>query len=446
MLCALSKTLERIVHKQTTKYLINNNLLINRQTGFREGMGTQTAVLRFTDDIRMGIDVGEVTIAVFFDFTKAFDTVNHLLLLRKLFKLGFSLKTIRWYYSYLKGRLQSVLANNTNSEWINLDSGVPQGSVLGPLLFSLFINDLPNCLRHSLYLLYADDLVIYRRCKIGDINETIELINSDIKSISDWCNLNKLKQNMSKTKSMVFGSTINVCRIHIINEKSNGSLLRLYLDNSIIEFVNTYKYLGVILDNTLNWSSHIANIKKRAAFALSRLRMNDSNLSIALKRKLVVGLVLPTFDYCNCVLTNLTYDNERSLLLSLNNCVRFVMRVGRYRHISDHRRHLGWLVPKNRRLQLISCEFYKALCLMRPGLFSEQLVLRLNIASRRNHDRADTLQVPFAYTTSYQKSFIVTGCNFWNSLPFEITSSETFDEFKNKVYIYLLDIEERERL
>ncbi|CAG5073520.1 Protein of unknown function [Cotesia congregata] len=210
--------------------------------------------------------------------------------------------------------------------------------------------------------------------------------------------------------------------------------LKLTLGDEAIEFVGSFKYLGVVFDSLLSWHCQVASVKKRSAIALYRSRMNDSNrnmdpshyfdLSAQLKRKLVSALVLPVFDYCACVLTNLTFELERSLLVSLKNCVRFIFRIKRYKHITEHRRRLNWLVPRDRRLLLISCEFYKALCLMRPGLFGDKLELRTNIAMRRDLSKTDTLKVPFARTTAYQRSFI-------NSLPIEVTSAATLEEFRN---------------
>lgn len=140
---------------------------------------------------------------------------------------------------------------------------------------------------------------------------------------------------------MAFGSAINICRIKVNNISIDG--LRLYLGNELIEFVNSFKYLGVVFDSTLSWSMHIASVKKRSAYALYRIRMNDSNLSVSLKRKLVSALIFPIYDYCACVLTNLSLELERSLLVSFNNCVRFILRIKQREHISRHRRHLAGL-------------------------------------------------------------------------------------------------------
>ncbi|XP_046491860.1 uncharacterized protein [Neodiprion pinetum] len=179
ILCAMSKVCERVVLDQVVCFLNDYNVLDSRQTGFRQGMGTQTAVVKVVDDVRFGIDKQLVTLAVFLDLTKAFDFVDHLLLLSKLYELGFSLKVIRWMYCYLAERKHAVRDSDKVSTWRKYVTGVPRGSVLGLLVFSLFINELPKCLRLCSHLSFADDRVVHLTCKVSGRSSAIEKMNED---------------------------------------------------------------------------------------------------------------------------------------------------------------------------------------------------------------------------------------------------------------------------
>ena len=179
-----SNILERAVRIQFLQHLDKSSQLSPFQCGFRKNHSTQDAVTYFTDCIRKGIDEGCVTAAVFVDFRKAFDSVNHQLLLKKLPGYGINNHELRWFKNYLTSRCQSVVYGSAQSAPQQIKSGVPQGSILGPILFSIYINDLPNCLLQSKILLYADDAVLfYADSNIGKISKQINTKEekSDIK-------------------------------------------------------------------------------------------------------------------------------------------------------------------------------------------------------------------------------------------------------------------------
>ncbi|CAB3980033.1 Hypothetical predicted protein [Paramuricea clavata] len=198
ILPTISKVLEKAVHSQVYRYLIDNKILTPRQFGFRRKLSTEIALAHFTDTILANMDKGLVTGAVFLDLAKAFDTVDHSLLFEKLASSGLSNDSVNWFKSYLSNRNQLTALANTVSSFKHVPVGVPQGSVLGPLLFLIFVNDLPYCINHCEISLYADDTVIYLSS-----NNACDLemkLNSDLKYLCRWFNDNLLTLNVSKKK------------------------------------------------------------------------------------------------------------------------------------------------------------------------------------------------------------------------------------------------------
>ena len=219
VLPTISKLLEKAVHMQLYSYLRDNNLLSQKQFGFRLNSSTVTASAMFTDKTLSAMDKGQLTGAVFIDLTKAFDTVNHSILLSKLCSLGVlnDSPAYNWFESYLSNRCQVTVCNGTKSCPETVQIGVPQGSILGPLLFTLYINDLPDYLEHCDVTLYADDTVLFISDK--SLHNIKSYMNSDLEKLNNWLKLNHLTLSISKSKFMIIGSTQRLNKIDSISFK-----------------------------------------------------------------------------------------------------------------------------------------------------------------------------------------------------------------------------------
>ena len=302
ILPAVSKALERIVHKQLTDYLNEHSLLDTYQSGFRPNHSTSTALLKVTDDIREASDASKATVLTLLDFTKAFDSVNIDLLLQKLRNLQLSETTVAWFNSYLRHRQQCVISDNRSSSWRYVMSGVPQGSVLGPLLFTIYINDISTVIKHSRYHLYADDLQCYISARPDSINDAINKLNEDLHCITQWTKKFDLKLNPEKTQAIIMGhkrllSSINECEVCPVKVNSTE-----------IHYSSVVKNLGVYMDKHLDWSKQVASTCKKVFSIIHTLQHAKIFLSTSLRKTKVQTLVVSHFDYENVLLTELNSD------------------------------------------------------------------------------------------------------------------------------------------
>ena len=239
-----SKIFEKIIHNRMIFHLEANHLLDDKQGGFRKNNSTINTAVKSTNDIFNAMNNRNNTVATFIDMAKAFDTVNHQILLNKIEKLGFSWKNL--LKSYLFQRKQVTLANGTTSNQCNISCGIPQGSTVGPLMFIIYMNDISTVLRYSKYQLYADDTVIYSR---GDLDESTANLCQDLSAFENWCDKNKLTLNIGKTKYVTFG----------LKSQTKKLLITMFLSilNLRLDRVCTYKYLGVTFDMNLNYNKHL---------------------------------------------------------------------------------------------------------------------------------------------------------------------------------------------
>ena len=250
-------------------YLHERKLITSEQFGFRPYLSTNVALTRVTEEILLNMDNKLVTGAVFIDLRKAFDTVDHTLLIAKLKNIGFSAPVINWFTSYLSSRTAVTSINNVVSTPEPVTVGVPQGSILGPLLFLIYVNDLPRCLNHCNSILYADDTLIYYSARTE--TELQDKINMDLNSLSQWLNNNLLTLNYEKTKCMIFA---NKRRSTLV------STVDINIQDKKVLQETSFKYLGVTLSGDLTWYEHIDNLITKINQKLGGLRRTKEYLDL----------------------------------------------------------------------------------------------------------------------------------------------------------------------
>ena len=304
VLPCLSKILERIVHRQISGYLEKHCLLRDSQFGFRPRRSTELACTLLLDDIRKNMDNGLLTGAIFLDLSKAFDTVSHSFLLSKLPSYGIIGNELSWFESYLFNRKQHVLYDGCLSNEFPVYRGVPQGSILGPTLFLLHLDDIDRCLCHCKIVKYADDTVIYATEK--DSEPIQKKLNVDISKVYNWLTSNDLSLNLKngKTETTIFGTSPRIKKTTPLDIKINGTRLNQ---------TTSYKYLGVHLDSTLALNEIFKSKYKKLSSRLRLLSKLRPNLTFQAAKKIYISIVVPVFTYCEIVNLNLSRTSTEKL-------------------------------------------------------------------------------------------------------------------------------------
>merc|ERR1712240_505693 len=418
----ISKIMERAVYVQMEKHLKDNNILYEFQSGFRTSYSTDTCLINLQDSIGMEFSQGKYVGMVLIDLQKAFDTVDHEILLEKLDALGFNHN--KWFESYLKGRKQMVVVNNVSSEIGTVTCGVPQGSILGPLLFLCYVNDMPISLKCKL-LLYADDSALI--VSGFDPKKIAEDLSRELESCRQWLIDNKLSLHLGKTEAILFGSKRILKRVNSFEVRCG----EIKVTN-----VKSVKYLGLQIDNDLSGKSVLEDIIKKCNTRLKFLYRYNDILNLEVRKTLCTALIQCSFDYSCCSwYPGINETFKKKLQVMQNKMVRFILKLDSRAHIgNDELARAGFLSVMDRVKQLKLGHVFKIKnksCLI--CLRENFPKLDENTHRRETRSKAYNFQVPRVNTNTFAYSAI----KDWNSLSNPIKDIKGEQSFKGHVKKFL---------
>ena len=432
LLTVFSKITEKAAAFQIIEYLNRKSLQDPKQSAYKQNHSTNTALLKITDDLYNALDDGELTLLVLLDYSKAFDTINHRILFAKLKALGFTFDAISWIVGYLTGRKQKVKTQTDESGWESIQYGVPQGSVLGPLLFSLVVNDISTCIKYGNYHMYADDTQIYYHFKLHQFQDTISKTNQDLNNIANYSERNCLNINAGKSKYIIIGSQNNLKKAKkVITED-------VKIGGKNIDRETEAKNLGVIFDEKLTWEQHIGKLIQKAYYKLRQFYHLKTSLSIKTKSKLVETYVLSQLNYCDMVTQATTVALKTRIQRVQNSCIRYIFGLRKYEHITPYMQKLDTLNMEGRTKQHALTLMHKIVNKIAPGYLSEKLSYRHDVHNHNTRNR-NALNVRRLHNARKNDAFFVKTVNEYNTFnqnhTFEVDDSVNC--FKNKINKHL---------
>ena len=419
LLPSLSKICEKIVFVRLYNYLIEIGYLHNLQSGFRPGHSTVLQLTYVVHQIYSSLEEGKEVRGVFLDISKAFDKVWHEGLISKLKFLGIKDTLLKWLESYLSNRFQRVVVEGTNSNWEKVNAGVPQGSVLGPLLFLIYINDITDNIQSEAFL-FADDTMILD--VVDSPVKSAAKLNTDLASITSWADKWMVTMNPGKTRSMIFSVKKN--------KPDHPSLL---LNQAIIPDVNVHCHLGINLSSDLSWQHHISIISERAAKRLNMLKGLRFRLNRSTLNSMYISFIRPLMEYgdfiwdgcgseCSNALDRIQFDAARLV----TGAIKGTNRVSLLEELSWDKLEIRRYIHK---LSVL----YKIKNRLVPDYLYSVLPMSVSQISNYPLRNSDNICNFSCSTSRFQQSFFPSAIFAWNSLSDSIRNSSSFTNFKNSI-------------
>jgi len=409
ILPVLSKMFERLVAQQLRDHLTRSNILPIMQSGFRAGYGCPAALLNITDDVLRAMDAGQATILVALDYSKAFDTINHSLLLSILKFIGLGDGALALFRSYLLGRKQVVKYGSSTSDEIAIISGVPQGSILGPMLYIVYTSSLYECLQHCRYHAYADDTQIYSSANLGNIHQVIRNINSDLERLVKLSSKHNLTINPLKSQVVLFGSAR-------LRESMIGDV-RIQVNDVLVPPENCIKNLGLLCDSELRFRNHVRKLLQKSYSTLKVLYSNRYILNQNLRIILCDSLILSNFNYCDVVYHSCIDAHDKKRIQTVqNSCLRFIYGLRRRERISHMTEEAGWLCMADRRSLHAACAYHTIIRNETPPYLYNKIKFRTDVHNI-NVRRKDLLDIPKHNLETFKRSFTYCAPNVYNKIP-----------------------------
>lgn len=414
----LSKALEKIMHQQISDYINEHNLLTDRQSGFRLKHSCITALTDVINNIRANLDNNDISFLVLLDHSKAFDCVDHEHLCLKLRQqFSFSNTAVKLLSSYLSQRMQSVVIGNSISKPLETKSGVPQGSVLGPLLFSMYINDLPNQLQDCNIHMYADDVQLYLKSSIPSISEGVSKVNGDLQRVWDWAWSNKLHLNPKKSKCMIISNKSKI----IITKPS------VLIGNQQIELVTSVKNLGITLNEKLTWNNHIAIVTGKVFGMIRTLYVSQSYTPKDIRILLAKTYLMPSLLYGCELFSSCDAKSLSRLNVAYNAILRYVFGLNRYESCASFSKSLYGVT-------LESLLKIRTLIFLHNIIYTKEPAYLFDIL-RFGRSNRGLLLVPIRHRRLIsERHFVVNAVRLWNSLPSSIQILGNAISFKRALF------------
>ena len=429
----ISKILEKVVHTRLHDYLNTNNLQEVYQSVYRKGHSTETALIRVHNDILMALSARKACLLLLLDLSSAFDTVYHAGLVDVLAGLGIRETALEWFVSYLCSRHQNVRIGNHMSPPKPLTSGVPQGSVLGPVLFSLYTASLgPLIESHSLsYHFYADDTSLYLTFESSELISAISQMQHCAEDVRQWMSMKKLKMNNGKTEFLLIAP-------RSVSRNLPDDVPVLTVGDTDVAPMQMVRYIGILMDSHMTMEEHINHMCKTARLHLHRIGRIRHILTDAACAKLIHAFVSSRMDYGCALLAGLPQRQLTKLQRVQNSAARLLSRVGHREHITPTLHRLHWL-PVVQRIQFrIAVTVFKAIHGLAP-VYLQELLQSHSIAANfvLRSDSSHFLHVPRSFNQLSDRAFSVIGPKIWNFLDPRVREADSLSVFIKRLKTFL---------